>query len=349
MGWIAYAMVWLTFAFVWSLAGASSSGQSALQTLPFGLLAMGSAAAMGVGIWRVTARVPLDWRSPTFLVVHAIAMAIFCAVYATSWIWPDVLTGRLDSVRSELRTSPILLWNALMGSWIYLMVAGISYAIRTQQTLRSEARAAADARELAQQAQLSALRARVNPHFLFNALHSVGALVATDPARADRALERLGDLLRYVLGADEVVPLRHEWRFTHDYLALEHLRLGDRLRVDAHVDEDAQEVGVPPLILQPLVENAVRHGVANRADGGRIELTARVTSGRLRLRVANDWLPPNDAALEPDVPRAVSSGVGLDSVRRRLEALYGDRASLRVDRSATGYEVTILLPAEASE
>jgi hypothetical protein len=338
MGWLAYIGVWLTFALVWTLAGSTSSGRPAIETLPYGLLAMGSAALMGIGIWRITGRVRPDWRSPAFYASHAAALASFCAIYATSWMWIDIAAGRTIEALQALRSSPVLLWNLLMGSWLYLMVAAAGYAVRTQQSLRAQETAAAEVRLLAQQAQLAALRAQINPHFLFNALHSVGALVATDPVLADRALERLGDMLRYALDAGDQVPLRQEWRFTTDYLALEQLRLGDRLQVDARVDDEAQSVLVPPLILQPLVENAVRHGIADRAEGGSIEIRAGVRGADLVLRVSDDGRGRHE-------PCEGSSGLGLDSVRNRLAAIYGGRATLRADRAPSGFSVAVALPA----
>ena len=335
MRWIPYVLAWLAAALFWTLASASGAGRSPLETLPFGLLAMGSAAIMGIGVWRLTDRVAWDWRSPRFYVLHGSALAAYSVIYAAFWTWPDVFAGRVTAALVAFRHSPVSIWNLMMGSWLYLVVAGLSYATRAQHRIRAQEATAAEARLLAQQAQLAALRAQINPHFLFNALHSVGALVTSDPALADRALERLGDLLRYVLGAEDEVPFSREWRFTQDYLAFEQLRLGDRLSVDEHVDEATHAVPVPPLILQPLVENAVRHGIADRPDGGRIEVGARVAGTRLLLSVTDDG---------GGVGGKAGDGVGMGSVRRRLAALYGDRATLEIDRRITGYSVTIGLP-----
>jgi len=195
--------------------------------------------------------------------------------------------------------------------------------------------AAAEARLLAQQAQLVALRAQINPHFLFNALHSVGALVTSEPGRADKALERLGDLLRYTLGTEDEVLFAQEWRFTQDYLAFEQLRLGDRLRVNAEAEQTTMSILVPPLILQPLVENAVRHGIADRPEGGHVALRASVEHACLVLQVTDDGRGETGSA---------SGGLGLNSVRRRLAALYGDLATVNIDRAGTGFTVTIGLP-----
>jgi two-component system, LytTR family, sensor kinase len=340
MAWIAYVAAWLAAAMFWSLAGAMTTRTSPLETLRFGLLAMGSAGVMGLFVWRLTERVAWNWRAPSFWIVHAVGASVFAMVYATSWSWPDLLAGKFDVVRQSYRM--VLGWNLMMGSWLYIVVAGVSYTIRAQRRVHAQEAAAADARLLAQQAQLAALRAQVNPHFLFNALHSVGALVTCDPVRADQALERLGDLLRYALGSEEQVPFGHEWRFTKDYLAFEQLRLGDRLQVDAHVDANTYSTLVPPLILQPLVENAVRHGIADRPEGGRIELRARVDNAQLVVSVVDDGHGSGNGG-------GASDGFGMGLIQHRLKALYGERASLCVNVVPTGFSVTIALPVRQAD
>jgi hypothetical protein len=335
MGWIAYGVAWVAAALFWTLASAAGARRPALETLPYGLLTMGVAAVMGLAVWRLTGRVAWDWRAARFYVVHGAALGAYSAVYSTSWIWPDVLTGRSRLALAALGSSPVLGWNLLLGSLLYAIVVGLSYAVRAQRRARAQEAAAADARLLAQQAQLAALRAQINPHFLFNALHTVGALVTADPARADRALERLGDLLRFALEAGDEVLFSEEWKFTHDYLAFERLRLGDRLRVGADAQPATLAMLVPPLILQPLVENAVRHGIAPRPEGGHLDILARAEGGCLVLRVSDDG---GGAA------RDAHEGRGLGSVRRRLAALYGEAATVTVAPGANGFAVTLRLP-----
>jgi signal transduction histidine kinase len=335
MTWIAYAAAWAAAAVFWSIASAGTSALSPLEMLPWGLLTMGTAALLGVGCWHLTGLVRADGRTWITYASHAVAMLLYSVVYATSWVWVDVVAGRTNEALGMLRSSPTLGWNLMMGSWLYVLVTGVSYAVRAQRRARAEAAAAAEATLLAEQAQLSALRAQVNPHFLFNALHSVGALLASDAARAEEAIERLGDLLRYSLGSDHEVLLSEEWKFTEDYLAFERLRLGDRLDVDANFDAAALGAVVPPLIFQPLVENAVRHGIGERPAGGRIAISARARDGWLRLRVADDG---------PGRVAAPAGGLGLASVRRRLAAVYGTRARLDIEEAGAGFAVTMTLP-----
>jgi LytS/YehU family sensor histidine kinase len=339
MGWIAYAAAWLAATLFWTLASASGAGRAPAETLPYAFLTMVPAALMGVGVWHLTRRVPWDFRAPSFYAIHGLGLVAYSVLYATSWAWPDLFTGRVAEALAAFRASPFVMWNLLMGSWLYLIVAGISYAVRGRREVREKEAAAAEARILARDAQLAALRAQINPHFLFNALHSVGALVTTDPKQADRALESLGDLLRYALGAEAQVLFAQEWSFTKDYLAFEQLRLGERLRLDVQADASASSVMVPPLILQPLVENAVRHGIADRPEGGEIRLRAGVEDARLILRVSDDG--------GGDSPET-SDGLGLSSVRRRLDALYGDRASVVTERTTRGFSVIVDLPATHS-
>ncbi|HTS81197.1 MAG TPA: histidine kinase [Myxococcaceae bacterium] len=334
MGWVLYVASWLAAALFWSAAGASSSGRSPLETLPFGLVAMATAATMGLGVWRLTRRLTWEGGRARFVVLHALALAAFSSVYATSWMWLDVVRGRLDAGAVLSRSSPVLLWNLLMGCWLYLVVAGCSYAVHAERRARASERAVREAQLLAQQAQLAALRARINPHFLYNALHSVGALVTHDPRRADQALERLGDLLRYALDAEDEVPFRREWAFTKDYLAFEQLRLADRLRLECDIDPGTSTVLVPPLVLQPLVENAVRHGLADRAEGGRIAVRARIEGNELVLTVDDDGA---------GAAAADGNGIGVHSVRERLRVLYGPGASVEAGRRPHGFGVTLRL------
>jgi sensor histidine kinase YesM len=208
--------------------------------------------------------------------------------------------------------------------------------------LSQQAAAEAEARLLAERAQLAALRARLNPHFLFNALHTVSSLVTVDPAAADEALERLGGLLRYALDeSSDEVPLESEWAFTRDYLAFERLRLGDRLRTREDLEPDALAVDVPLLLLQPIVENAIRHAIAPSSAGGTIRIGARIDSGVLNLRVDDD----GPGARREEVERG--QGIGLRSLKRRLAVRYGQSAQMYIRTApGAGFSVTVVIPTD---
>jgi len=173
-------------------------------------------------------------------------------------------------------------------------------------------------RELALSAQLAALRAQVNPHFLFNSLNSIAQLISTDPVKAEECVEKLGEIYRYVLRrADvEMVPLEDELRVVEAYLDIERARFGDSLTVESEIDDAARAVLLPSLILQPLVENAVKHGISPKVGGGRVTIEARCVNGDLCLAVRDTGVGVRGGSL-------FSRGVGLRNVRERLVNLYG--------------------------
>ncbi|MDF4004793.1 histidine kinase [Luteibacter sp. PPL552] len=194
-----------------------------------------------------------------------------------------------------------------------------------------QARVAAEA-----QAQVAALQARIRPHFLFNSMNTVAALIAVDPVAAERTVENLAELFRAALGDERegMGTLGDEWRLVERYLEIEALRLGDRLRVERHLDV-AETLPLPHLLLQPLVENAIRHGIQPRVDGGLLRIVARRVPGGAQLCVDNP-LPPS--------PAPSGTGHGLRNVRERVRYHYGDRAEVRDDVRDQRFVVTVFLP-----
>src|SRR5437016_6555769 len=175
--------------------------------------------------------------------------------------------------------------------------------------------------ELAATAQLAALRAQINPHFLFNSLNSIAQLIRADPDRAEACVERLAEMFRYVLrhGELDFVPLADELEMARAYLDIECARFGDHLRVETRVDPPTLQPPIPNLILQPLVENAVKHGLSRKRGGGMVRIEAILTDGCLELSIGDDGLGMPAAALE----RVYERGIGLRNLRDRLERLYG--------------------------
>ncbi len=178
------------------------------------------------------------------------------------------------------------------------------------------------------EAELRALKAQVNPHFIFNSLNSVRALIDEDPARARQSVTQLANLLRYSLqsGQLETVPFEEELRVVNDYLALEQVRHEERLRVRLDIAPDTLMLPVPPMLLQTLVENAVKYGISARPEGGEIVIIARRESESLRLQVTN----PGELATDATRSRVSSTGVGLRNAAERLRLLFGESASLRL-------------------
>ncbi len=197
------------------------------------------------------------------------------------------------------------------------------------QEMRDRAQAVArrldEQRQATLRAELEALQSRTQPHFLFNALNTVASLIPSQPQRAEETLERLADMLRYTLksGRREHVPLRDELTLARDYLEVQHARFGERLRFTLDVPPEHADHSLPPLLIQPLIENAVLHGIARRAAGGTLTLTVATDErGRLTVRVDDR----GEGAPEPSAHRG--SGTSLDDLRHRLHLLYGDAARL---------------------
>jgi LytS/YehU family sensor histidine kinase len=202
--------------------------------------------------------------------------------------------------------------------------------------------------ELAATAQLAALRAQINPHFLFNSLNSIAELIHADPDKAEACVQRLAEIFRYILrrAAQEFVPLADELQMAQAYLDIERARFGDRLRVETAVDARSLQHLIPNLVLQPLVENAVKHGLSRKLGPGHVRIAASVTDGTLTLTVADDGLGMTDATLAAVYER----GVGLRNLRDRLVRLYG-AAHLPEISSApgAGTAVRLRLPARTVE
>ena len=194
------------------------------------------------------------------------------------------------------------------------------------------------------QARVQALQARIRPHFLFNSLNTIAALTASNPAQAEEAVQDLAELFRVTMrDMRERVTLEQELNFTRSYLRIEAQRLGDRLQVDWTLKNLPLEAPVPPLILQPLVENAVYHGIETRAGGGRVHILATFNRGVLRLEVRNP-LP-----LQPARSQHGGNRMALDNIRERLSLAYGPDARLEMDQREGLYRVRVLFPIEVVE
>ena len=227
-------------------------------------------------------------------------------------------------------------WSLIFFIWIALYI-GIT-SVRERQA--AELRQSELSRAL-QAAELKLLKSQLNPHFLFNSLNSVRALIAEDPARARDAVTQLAGLLRYTLRSDheELVTLERELRTVGDYLALESLRLGDRMRVELDIAAGAQDVRVPVMLLQTVVENAIKHGIAELPAGGALRISATVRDSALHVEVRNPR-PTHPTPREPQ-------GSGLYNAAERLRLLFGSRAALELDLSQPDLAVVrIHVPSE---
>jgi hypothetical protein len=242
---------------------------------------------------------------------------------------------------------PGVVWKALWSLIVFAALVGFgSASARARETRAAEARALR-AETLRAEARLAVLRAQLNPHFILNVLHSLVGLAQRDPGLTATALERLGTTLRYALRvqsrAIDTVPLRDELAFTLGYLELERLRLGSRLETRLTVADALLDRTVPSFVLQPLVENSIRHAIAPRSRGGVVAIAVEKRNGELALSVDDDGSAPtfnattfNEAASNGAQPWRDDAGVGLRLLRDRLDALYGTGAALELGHSPLG-------------
>jgi two-component system sensor histidine kinase AlgZ len=292
-----------------------------------------------LGAWWVCLSRPLTGENPMPAILSQLAAAglsaTLWAIAATAWGLALASMKSMPPDRAVLLSDVMLLFGISVP--LYLLSAVAHYLLLALEDSHAAAQRALALQVTAREAELRAVRSQLNPHFLFNSLNSINALVGTDPEGARRMCEGLGDFLRRTLqlGARETVTLADELALVDRYLAIEQVRFGQRLTVEQDVDAAACACRLPPLLLQPLVENAIKHGVADRIEGGRVRLSARRESGRLVIILEN----PFDA----DARMRAGEGMGLEIVRRRLEAL-GD-ARLSTAREDGRFRVTLSLPA----
>ncbi len=261
---------------------------------------------------------------------------------AAATLWEVFLSARFGM---GLERSGILRDVALffvLGIPFYLVSAIAHYLYLAFEASRTAERRILEAQVTAREAELRALRAQLNPHFLFNSLNSINALVGGDPEGARRMCEGLGDFLRRTLslGSRDAVTLGEELALVDRYLAIEQVRFGERLRVDRVVEEAATGYRVPPLLLQPLVENAVKHGISGRVEGGVLRIEARAEGGRLLIAIENP--------VDEDAGARKGEGMGIENVRRRLAVLGGREAQLDARRTGDRFRVQLTLAADGA-
>ncbi|MDC8770193.1 sensor histidine kinase [Roseateles albus] len=281
--------------------------------------------------------------------LHALAALLFSALWlAADFVLASLLFGPEHAHAMLMQAA---LWRGISGVFVYVPLATGFTAVLSSAQARASALAAAQAESALARAELAAISGKLNPHFLFNTLNSLIALTRKDAKAAESALMHFSDMLRYVLDskrdAADRVCLREELDFVRDYLALESLRLGARLRQTWDIDPATLDDDIPPLTLQPLVENCIVHGIAPKVGGGTISISARrdaLTHG-LALTVQDDGAGCELALLHPSPADSPRQGIGLGALRRRFALDYEGRARLQTHTApGAGFRVDIWIP-----
>jgi two-component system, LytTR family, sensor kinase len=317
-GFVFWTVIGLSFASQFYISGAKAGLEVTWkQAVGFALGDWYVFAVLSLPVIQLAKRFPFEtgsWKRS--LAAHLAASVLFSAAYMVLRAW----VGQWQSAASFADAfRPLLVKTWHFNLLVYWVVVAVSQAFDYQQKYRERELRAVELEKRLAQAKLQALQMQLNPHFLFNTLHSISALMHKDVEAADKMISRLSQLLRAALDSsdNQEVSLRRELVFLQRYLEIEQIRFADRLSVNMEIAPDTLDAQVPNLILQPLVENAIRHGIEPRARPGRIELRARHENNVLLLEVGDNGtgLPAGGA---------IQERVGLSNTRARLRELYGD-------------------------
>ena len=339
----AWLMLGLMLAGLLSATGGAGLAPSLLFALPLVLV---YAAVCGFSAYYLCRAYPLARKSTpavlgVFFLTAVCAALLWCAA-ASGWAaWWQWLAPADDGVTMSRPLTAVMFG---VGVLLYGMTACAHYLALEFERARGLERRELELRLLAQDAELRMLRTQVDPHFLFNSLNSISALTAIDAGAARDMSLQLAGFFRQTLGleAHRKVTVQAEVELVERFVAIEQVRFGPRLGVERHVDEQAEACLLPPMILQPLVENAVKHGIGQLLDGGVVRVRVERAGSQLRLRVENDVDPDGSGG-------AAGGGIGLANVRARLLAEYGIEASVHAARVDDIFRVELVLPADTGE
>ena len=297
-------------------------------------------ALISQSAWYVCRIFPLvrsqTWQIAAAQVVAAIFASALWVAAAGGWAGTLEVAGLESAGGAFFQNMRALLF--VIGALLFWLVAIFFYLLIAFDASKDAERANVELSLLAREAELRALRAQIDPHFIFNSLHSISSLTASDPAAARRMCLLLADFLRETLrlGGNDQIPLSEELALADRFLAIEQVRLGQRLTVARETDPAAAACLVPPLLLQPLVENAVNHGVAQLVDGGTIRMAAARSGSTLTITLENPC--------DPDRARTRGVGLGLELLRKRLTNQYGASDAVYAQEQEGQFRVEVRIP-----
>jgi two-component system, LytTR family, sensor histidine kinase AlgZ len=340
-----YLLAWIPLAailiFLTTTGGRVSWLESAVIVIPLCFVY----AFVCLSAWYTAKSAPIERETALRLtLVHSLAAALVSSLWVGLALGLVYLLSKTSSFAGlDQRFAPQIRIFFGAGFLLYLLAVAYHYVILSMEASREAEARALESNVMARDAELKALKAQVNPHFLFNSLNSISALTSVDPAKAREMCILLAEFLRMTLGLGEksAIPLAEELALLERFLAIEKVRFGARLHVEEEIQEESKSVLVPPLVLQPLVENAIVHGIGNLPEGGSIRLVSQVNDGRLSIAIENTF--------DPESAPTRRTGMGMANVRRRLEGRYSNQATIQVSAAEDKFRVDLQLPAEAGD
>ncbi len=282
-------------------------------------------------IWRICKKIPFEQTHRVLFFGFHFLAALLCSMLWLALSYGSWYLSEGERIFEKVDIRSIIGWQFLFGMIQYFFVAGIFYTINYHRNLKQKEIEEAELKILARDAELKALKLQMNPHFLFNTLNSINALVTKDAGAARKMIARLSDLLRMSLETHDklLIPLQEELDLVHTYLAIEQMRFGDKMIFTEAIDPNLLTRPFPAMLLQPLLENAVKHGIANTRTGGTITLSIQRQEQYLVGRVINESSDSNFNS----ATAGSKNGISLKNIQQRLDRMYGNDYVWLVDRS----------------
>ena len=333
-----YALVWIILACIQTLLLWNFQEFDTFIIIVESLVSNLTFALLGLLAWYPTRYIPFQPQNPFYsLMAHIVAGLLVIL------IWTLVSLGLMNLFFPAKEAylgflADTLLWRVIIGCMIYLVLVLVYYLISYGQKLQERAQQEERLKSLVRESELNALKSQINPHFLFNSLNSISSLTMSNPDEARDMIIKLSDFLRYSLKhrEHEFVPLKEEIGRMEDYLAIEKIRFGEKLQYSFVMSKDCEDVKVPTMILQPLFENAIKHGVYESVKKVHIDFICQPETDFLKIEIRNDF--------DPELPGRKGTGLGLQNVRQRVELSYEDAGLVKWSSKDGEFIVTLLIP-----
>lgn len=333
-----YIVVWLIVAVANTLIIRMGNDLTLVVAMTDALVSNILFGFLGILVWYPTRYIPFQKSAPIYSITAHIAVAV---IVIALWIILSIsLLGIIftnNAVYNEILSGSIL-WRTLLGAMIYVVLILVYYLVINARTLQERAKAEERLRTLVKETELNMLKSQINPHFLFNSLNSVSSLIMSNPDEAQEMIIRLSEFIRYSLKhrENEFVSLKEEIGRMEDYLAIEKVRFGDKLIYQLDVSKECDKIEVPTMILQPLIENAIKHGVYESLDPVEIMFNCVIKDDLLTLMIVNDF--------DPGQPARKGTGLGLQNVSERIKLVYDLKGSVTWRVEDQKFIVTMNIP-----
>lgn len=335
---LAYIAIWITIILIHTFIINFFYGVESMVSLADAVIFNLLFALLGLNLWyiiRFNLKETLNIFDLLFnhLIVAVIAIAAWITIsyFSLIYLFPD------DTSYKEFLNDSIP-WRAITGIFYYLLFIMYYYVMLFYEDLQEKLKVEAQLQNLVNEAELSALKSQINPHFLFNSLNSISSLTITNPDKAQEMVIKLSDFLRYTLShdKDEKASLREEFNNLQRYLDIEKIRFGHRLNFTTHIPEQCKDFKIPNMILQPLIENAIKHGVYDSTEEVLVELNCSHDNDHVIIEIKNEY--------DPDSVKKKGQGIGLKNIRKRLQIIYKRQDLFETSAEKLVFRATLRLP-----